>query len=386
MPTFEYQAKDSSGRPASGRLEAPDRRGALNQVREQGMWVTHLEEIRAQSPPPASPVLPAASLKELMVAFRQFATMMKAGMSINQCLRTLAAQTANRKLREAFARMSQEVQQGMTLSRAMEQHPALFSLLQTRLVEAGETGGMLDRMLVRIADYLEHDYNLILLVRRSTFYPRFVAVSALFVVFVPTLVLQGVFPFLSSVLRIALMVALPLGAVWLFFRMGSLSPSLRQGLDSFKLALPLWGKVARQLAVARFARAFGALFAGGVSPARSLILSAEVCGNTAISERLKEAAPMIQSGKGLTDALRPTRVFPEMVLNMLATGEQTGKTDEMMDKVAEYYEAEAEVSIRAMATASGPLLLIIIAIPIVLTIINFYTGYFNQMLQSVDMQ
>jgi len=382
MALFEYQAKDSAGRQVSGTLEAGDRRSALNQAREQGLWITDLREVQPKAIP-QSAIFSGASLKEMMVCFRQFATMLNAGLSLLQCLRTLVAQTSNRRLREALGSMAEEVQTGRSLSSAMSHHPSLFSPLQIRLVEAGETGGMLDRMLNRIAEYLEHEYEIRLLLNKATAYPKILAVLALLIANVPTLVLQGPLPFLSSIASIALIVLIPLGLIWLFLRLGHLSVQGRLWLDRVKLALPIWGKVTRQLAIAKFARALAALYGAGVHLPRAAQLSAEACGNAVISGNLMPAIPMLERGQGMTESFRQTRVFPEMVLGMLSTGEQTGSMDEMMDKVADYYEAEAEVAIRQMASASGPLLYLAIAIPIVLTVLNFWTKYYGGVFQEL---
>ena len=413
MPTFSYQAKDDAGKDISGVIDAPDARGASNALREQGLFTLHLAAARDAQPatvthatgvqtngfganvaPPvgtqntvyAAPFLMSVPLPELAMMFRQMGTLFNAGIPMVQAITTLAAQTQSGRLKRILTDAAGVVAGGNPLSAALEKYPAVFAPIQIELVRAGELGGLLEVMCNRIADYLEREIETRRKLKRETAYPKMVLGVAGIVVLILTFVQNGmgrtgVNLVVARVGFAAIVAALGFGAWWAG-RYLNQYPAFGAAWDRAKMLIPGAGDVARQYATARFARAMGALYAGGVNLFKAVEIAARACGNRAIGEQILGLAPLLQTGEGLSGMLARSGLLSPIAVQMARTGEQTGSLDTMMDKVADYLENEADTKAHQLAVATGVFTLIVAAVVVGFIVISFYGGMISGIMRE----
>jgi type IV pilus assembly protein PilC len=396
MPTYEYTARDQQGNPARGTVEATSNSVAAAHLRAQGLWVTGLRAVgqsreTARTAPgeatmtlgaeasPRGSLLDAwwtgVSLKELAIFFRQFGTMVNAGMPLYRSLTILGSQTSNRRLQQVIGDLAAQVQAGGKLSEAFRRHPALFRPVQIAMIEAAEAGGLLDRMLNRIADYLEREYEIRLEIKRRTLYPKLLLAAAVFIPPIHLLIFNGVVPYLQATVgRIALLVVL-VAALWLLFRLLFQIPAFRALYDAIKLAIPGLGKVVRQFAVGKFTRSLAALYGAGLPVTRALRVSADACDNYLIARAVHRQSPRVERGEPMSAVLAGTGLFSPIVLGMVATGEHAGDMEGMLNKVADYQEREAEHSTRQLVVVLGVVVYLAVALLVASQIVSFYGGY-----------
>lgn len=395
MPTYQYKAKDAGGHTVVGHLDADNERATAEALRDQGLWPLSIRRAaRASAISPDAMAAPASvasapsrtpgtwhapvvPLKQLAVYFRQLSAAVHSGMPLARSLEVVRQQSRG-TLARVSAEAAEAAHQGQKLSTVLEHHPRAFSALIVATVRAGEVGGTLDTALGRIADTLERQYALHQQIRRDTFFPKLTLGFGVFIVLVTQLILrtiggpgaavgQGFGSYLVPAVGCLILFYLGITALG---RLGIRS----RGLDQLKLSLPLLGRALKQLAVARFARAFAGLYRAGVALPETLAVAATAAANQVIAERLQAALPALQRGERLSVALARVRVLPEMALQMLSTGEETGNVDDMLDKVADYLEAEAETAIKALASAVGPVVLIGVAVLVFFEALSFYGG------------
>lgn len=400
MPRFQFTATDQYGNKHSGQLHADNRLEANYQLRQQGMSAVELTldhdpppgPTKITPPPPASAKRPwsfifsGVSLSALAVFFRQFATLINAGLPMHQALQTLVRQTRSGPLQRIVQNLSDDVLSGKPVSQGMARHAHVFTPLQISLMRAGEEGGMLDKTLAQIADHQERELDLRRLIRRITFYPKTVLAFAVLMPIVVPWIIRSIAganaqsDLLPDTSRI-LVYYLPLAVtVYIAFRIALRSATVRQAWDWIKLQPPILGSVVRQFAMAKFGRALGALYAGGVPIARAIVVASDACGNSYIAQTIKPAATRIEQGQQIALSLHETGCFPPMALDMISTGEQTGDLDRMLFSLADYYEAEATTKAHVAATAFGVFALLIAAIVVGSMVISFYRNYFGAML------
>lgn len=405
---FSYEAKDSAGRTVTGSLDAGSEQAAVSQVRTMGYFLLRLVPQAAQSSNggaapvsaepfalrPARPLTPGqwllihlvyplwsgVSLRDLALFYRQFATLIDAGVPIYQSLTSLLAQTANATLRGCIQSIGEAVRQGGTLSGAMGEYPWIFADYHRAMIMAGEVSGHLDLMFKRLSDALEQEYALRSNIKRELTYPIIVLHCVFLLPPLFILVVQG------SVIGYLLAAVLPLVEAYvilaLIYAATRIGSQFKQGYDALAATLPGIGGAVRMVALARFARALASLYAAGVAVPKAIRYAAAACGNAFLGEKMVRAIPQIESGRGFTEALAETRAFPPMVISMLGTGEQTGSLDQTMNKVAEYYEQEAVVRLHQLSVTLGVVVLILVGIRVAIFVIGFYTGYFNNLLQD----
>jgi len=387
MPTYQYTARDRSGQKTSGQLEADTNSAAVSQLREMGLWVTNLRTARGARQPPRErpsfatefvyPLYNAVNEKEKSLFYRQIYSMVAAGMPLYQAISTLADQTSNPRLRRALAAMSQQILEGGRLSEVMARFPWIFSSLERRMVEAGELGGLLESIFQRLADYLEREWTLRLQIKQRTLYPKLLLLALIFIPGVPVLVLQGPAPYFHELLAFWGPFALGCLLVWVALRYMLKGQSIRDFYDQVKLLIPVTGPLVRKMAVARFARSFAALYHAGVPITTGVWASGESSGNAVLYKTTRRVVPALERGGSLTQALVATRFFPSMFTGMIATGEQTGNLDAMLDKVAEYYESEATHATMQLVVILGVVLLLIMAVIIGMKVIGFWTSFYG---------
>jgi len=412
---YSYQAKDRQGRTVTGALDAPDERQAAHEIREMGYFPMRVAAQAgavggydgasgyvpvAAGTGYAAPAAPPISvgrwllvhlvysfwtgvgLRDLALMYRQFAAMLGAGVPIYQALTTLSAQTSNTALRRALGQIAARVYNGEKLTLAMAEIPWIFTEFHRSMVYAGEQSGRMDVMMNRLSLALEQEYTLRSIIKKETRNPAFALLASFLLPDLVDLVVKGnaklyfhdaVLPLLYVLMiALAVFVATKLLSRFKFF------------YDSLVAHLPPFGSAVRMVALARFARVLSSLYAAGLPIPEILKGAAAATGNAYMERRMISAIPAIEGGHGLTEALRATRVFPPLVLSMLATGEQTGSLDMTMDKVAEYYEAESITRLHQMAVALGAFATMLIGIRVAMVLAKFYTGYLDKMQEMAN--
>lgn len=415
MPDFAYIGKDRSGRTVQGVVQAENSALAVGRARELGVEV---ERVRPVGPSRSEvglmrriaenvvlPVVSGVPLKALAVFFRQLATLINAGIPLYQALTTLEHQTKNARLQAILRDGQRHVLEGGRLSEVMERANWVFSPMQIEMVRAAEQGGMLDQMLSRIADYLDQELELRRLISRLTLYPKitlfvalmvlgkscFLDMKTMFVPAVARLVLGGMgkdqytaIDYFWDTLGFLGIAALCVFAVVAVCRVTLFqSEAAREGLERVKQAIPGVGTVSRHFALAKFGRAFSALYAGGLPLSTAIAVAGEASGSSILRHATGRAVRASERGASLSQAFRETGAFPPMVLDMLQTGEQTGNLDAMMNKAAEYLEGEAEARAHMYSNIFAVAVALIVAMLVGFAIIRFYMGMASNLSNAV---
>lgn len=360
-----------------------------------------IENVAARVPAlsQATSVLPPrywlrADNKELSLFFRQMNAMLHAGVSLAHALNTMATNAPSKGLRVACGEMSTRVSTGQQFSELMKSYPGIFTPLMSGMIRAGELGGFLDRMCLRLSEYAERDYEIQQTIKRETWYPKLLVFMSFFI---PSLVPAVVSMFLGGGNPLVIWFRAFVGPasamliVFLLFKFKNyLAPlfkhfsSLVYIFDQIKLLIPVAGKTSRALATAKFCRALGALQSAGMGVQQTINLAADACGNAVIAEKSRKTISQIEAGSGLTDALASTGQFPGVAIQMMRTGEDTGNFDEQLGKVADFLEADAETTIKQSVVLLGILIFLCVAMYIGLQIIQSYGGYAGQMDQAIE--
>ncbi len=428
---YSYQAKDQSGRTVTGALDAETERQAAQEIRDMGYFPMRLapQQGGAVTPPPQPsypqetptsrsqmngaaqygpalngsagmlprrlmspglwllahlvfPLFSGVGLRDMALMYRQFAAMLGAGVPIYQCLTSLTQQTGNSVLRGHLRKITARVQEGEMLTTAMADAPWIFTEFHRAMISAGEVSGGLDTMMGRLSSALEQEYTLRNSIKRELVEPVLTLVMSFLL---PPLVLLVVAHDIHGYLMQAVFPLLEVaGAVLGVYVVGKLLSQFKFVFDAFVYSLPGIGGAVRMISLARFARALASLYAAGVAIPEAIRFSAAATGNEFLKRRMLSAIPSIMGGRGITESLAATRVFPPMVVSMLQTGEQTGSLDMIMDKVAEYYEQESIVRLHQICVTLRTVAMIIAAIRVLLILIAFYGGYFSKMNDMAD--
>ncbi len=392
MATFRYVARDPNGQEVRGTVQASSRLEASDQIRAKGYWLLELYAVseptgvpREVSRSDAPPIFGGVPLKELAIFFRQLATMLSAGVPIYQALNTLGNQRRHPRLRRAILDIRDAVLAGESISDAFDRHPTIFSPIIRAMIRVGTEGGVLEQCLRQIADYLENELELRRLLSRVTFYPKLVLALMVPILMAPSFVLRlmgrtsgsaltdTLAGFAATVIGTAI---IAVAALWLAFRIALRAQSFRWLWGLITVSIPWLGFTLRQLALARFGRAMSALYNAGLPLSQAIRIAADACGNEYLASQLKPAASRIEAGIGITQSLQESRVLPQMVMDMVATGENTGELGFMMEKFAEYYEEEGKVRSHQAGYIFGVLIYLMVAIFVLIVLITFYTSYF----------
>lgn len=401
---YSYQAKDGAGRTVTGSLDAPDERRAAQEIRDMGYFPMRVAPqsggAASLTPSDGPPNLALAStsamppgiwllahlvyplwsgvgLQDMSLMYRQFSAMINAGVPIYQCLTTLERQTSNSVLRRYLYRISARVQHGEMLTVAMAEFPWVFTDFHRAMIGAGEQSGRLDIMMGRLATALEQEYALRATIKKEMWYPCMTLVmSFLLPPIVDVIVLHNPKLYFKEAVGPLLIFGAVVAALYIVTRLLS---QFKTAYDWLLSTLPGIGGAVRMIALARFSRVMGSLYAAGVGIPECLRAAAGATGNAYMEGRMIQAVPALQGGRGIAEALVATRIFPPMVVSMLGTGEQTGSLDMTMDKVAEYYESESIVRLHQLSVALGAVALVIAGIRVAIVVGNFYTGYFDKM-------
>jgi type IV pilus assembly protein PilC len=377
MPTFAYTFRDAAGTVRSGTSEAESAETLRRRLQEQGFTVTEVRQVRAQRPGGG---WGRVKLSDLAIFCRQFSTMQDAGVSIVRSLDVLGQQTQSPKLRRIIMDIQAEVEAGQTLSKAMSKYPNVFSNLFIGLIRAGEVGGVLEESLQRLAAFLEADVALRRKVRAAMTYPTIVVIAALAIVIglvtfilpkffdvfkdlgikdfpVMTQMLMDFSNFLTS--RWYVMIAIVVLVV-IAFRMFVRTRIGRRLYDRLKLKLPVFGPLNHKIALARFSRTLSTLLSSGVPILQALETVAGTVANEIIAEAVMEARARIREGDRIGPPLEKSGMFPPMVVHMISIGEESGALDQMLSKVADFYESEVESTLQSLTSAIEPVLIVLL--------------------------
>ena len=400
MPeTFQYKVKDKSGKVVEGSLEAENAQLVVSKLRSMGYVPIEIQ----QSGGPGLQKelkLPGLSdrikLKDVAVFSRQFATMINSGLSLLRSLNILAEQTESKALAEVVGQVRMDVEKGSSLSQAMSKHPKAFGRLYVSMVRAGEVGGALDSVLLRLADTIEKQVELRRKVKSAMTYP--VVVAALVLTIVAAMLLfvipmfEGIYKQLGGTLpaptRVLISLSNFLRKLWYVafagivggafaFRKWIASEEGRKQWDAIKLKVPVFGKLVRKTALARFSRTLSALVRSGVPILESLDIVAETAGNYVVATAVRETQAAVKRGDPLSRKLEDHPVFPPMVVQMMAVGEETGALDEMLDKIADFYDQEVEATVDALTSLIEPILIVVMGVCVGGMIISLYLPMFN---------
>ena len=380
MATFTYKVRNRQGEILRDRIEGPDTMAVAAELRRQGLLVI---EVREQGVAHNDILEPFKKVKlgDIVVFTRQFATMINAGLPIVRALYVLSEQTESRKLREVIVSVRRDVEAGSALSEALRKYPTVFDRLYVEMVRAGETGGILDEILLRVATQLEGDQELRRKVRSAMTYPTVVLVLALlaasfmliFIVPVfarmfedlggslplPTRIAMGLSDLLTSLYGVFLYAAMGAG-VFAFLRWKGTEGG-RKVWDRAVLEVPFKiGDIVRKVALARFARTLGTLSAAGVPILQAIEITATSSGNRVIEDTLLRSRDAVRAGSPIHAPLEDAPVFPPMVTRMIAVGEETGDIDGMLAKVADFYESEVNASVKALTSIIEPLMIVVV--------------------------
>jgi type IV pilus assembly protein PilC len=394
MPVFTFSGKDASGQKISGERVAPNKQALQQQLRRERITPGAVREKGKEF------VMPTfgsskVKVKDIAIFFRQFSVMIDAGLPLVQCLEILAANQENPSFQKTLTGVRTTVEGGATLANAMRQYPAVFDDLTTNMIEAGETGGILDIILQRLAIYVEKAVRLKAAVKSALIYP--VSVISLATLIVGAL-LKWVVPIFSNLFA-GLGVALPLptrivmglsGFVqsfwWVFivaivaavFGLKAIrkNPKGRYYFDKFLLHLPIIGSLLRKIAVGRFTRTLGTLITSGVPILEGLAITARTSGNAVLEEALMKVRKAIEEGRTIVDPLRECGVFPNMVTQMIGVGEATGAMDSMLQKIADFYEEEVDAATKDMLAMLEPAIIGLLGVTVGGIVISLYMPLF----------
>ena len=395
MPVFTFSGKDASGQKVSGERVAANKQSLAQTLRRERITPGAIREKGKEF---SLPTFGSSKVKtkEIAIFFRQFSVMIDAGLPLVQCLEILAANQENPNFQKTLTGVRTTVEGGATLANAMRQYPVVFDDLTTNMIEAGETGGILDIILQRLAVYVEKAVRLKAAVKSALIYP--IAVVSMAAIIVGAL-LKWVVPIFSNLFA-GLGVDLPLptrivmglsGFVqafwWVFLVVGGAAffgikqirknPQGRFFFDKLLLNIPIIGTLLRKIAVGRFTRTLGTLITSGVPILEGLTITARTSGNAVLEEALMKVRKAIEEGRTIVDPLRECGVFPNMVTQMIGVGEATGAMDSMLQKIADFYEEEVDAATKDMLAMLEPVIIGILGLSVGGIVISLYMPLFS---------
>ena len=395
MPVFTFSGKDASGQKISGERSAVNKQALAQTLRRERITPGAIREKGKEFSMPTFGTT-KVKVKDIAIFFRQFSVMIDAGLPLVQCLEILAANQENPTFQKTLTGVRTTVEGGATLANAMRQYPVVFDALTTNMIEAGETGGILDVILQRLATYVEKAVRLKAAVKSALIYP--VAVVSMSVLIVGAL-LKWVVPIFANLFA-GLGVTLPLPTrivmglssfvqvFWWVFLVASVGivvgikqirkhPTGRYYFDKLLLNLPVMGVLLRKIAVGRFTRTLGTLITSGVPILEGLTITARTSGNAVLEEALMKVRKAIEEGRTIVDPLRESGVFPNMVTQMIGVGEATGAMDSMLQKIADFYEEEVDAATKDMLAMLEPVIIGILGVTIGGIVISLYMPLFS---------
>lgn len=391
MATFTYTARTFGGDLRTATLEAPSRDDVIAQLRRQRLSVVKIDEDTGKRSRSGK-----VKTRDVVIFTRQFSTMINAGLPLVQALTILAEQSENKVLVDITRKVVFDVESGHTLADALSKHPKAFSNLYVNMVSAGEAGGILDTILMRLAGFLEKNDALVRKVKGAMIYPSVIMSVAGMAIIILLLFVIPVFQNLFSSVGIPLplptriviamsgflnhywwaLLAAGIGAFVLFKRYYASSDGKLQ-IDRIMLHIPILGDVLRKSAVSRFTRTLGTLISSGVSILEGLEITAKTAGNRVVQDAIMDSRSSIAGGETIAGPLKKSNVFPPMVISMIAVGEQTGGMDEMLSKIADFYDNEVDAAVSNLLSLLEPVMIVFLGVVVGGMIIAMYLPIFD---------
>jgi type IV pilus assembly protein PilC len=397
VATYTYRVRNRQGEIWQDQMEGADTLAIVAELRQQGLLVIDVKEESLARRDILAP-FKKVKLSDLVVFSRQLATLINAGLPIVRSLHILSEQTGNQQLKNVVVQVRKDVEAGLSLSQALEKHPEVFSRLYVEMVKAGEIGGMLDGVLLRVADQLERDQELRRKVKSAMMYPTFVlafailAASIMLIFIVPVFAglfedLGGTLPLLTRIVMAisdiltsfwgVLVYAAMGAAVFAFFRWKKTENGKRVwGHISLKIPAKI-GETVQKVALARFARTLGTLSAAGVPILQAIEITATSSGNWVVEKALLKSRDAIREGIPIYKPLEDEPVFPPMVTRMIAVGEETGDIDGMLGKIGDFYESEVDATIKALTSIIEPIMIVVVGGIVGFIVISMYLPMFR---------
>jgi len=398
MPMYEYTARNAAnGQIQKGQLDVSSQSEVSNYLRKNRLILVSVRE----APKQIKLSLPGAQrikTRDVVIFTRQFATMINAGLPLVQSLTILAQQTENKALAEITRSVVYDVESGNTLADAFSKHPRAFSDLYVNMVAAGEAGGILDTILLRLATFLEKSDALMRKVKGALVYPGVImsvaaiAIAVLLIFVIP--VFQNLFASVNLDLPLPTRIVIGLsdiligywwavlgtvGAIVFAIRRYYGTSGGRKTIDSLLLRAPVLGDLLRKSAVSRFTRTLGTLISSGVSILEGLEITAKTAGNMVIHDAVMASRQSIAGGDTIAAPLEKSKVFPPMVISMIAVGEQTGGLDEMLTKIADFYDEEVDVAVGALLSLMEPMMIVVLGVVVGGMVVAMYLPIFDMM-------
>ncbi len=394
MAEYVWKGKTRAGKSQEGVMVADSKSAVVQALRKQNVQVTSVREKGKEISIPK--IGGGVSQKELAVFTRQFSVMIDAGLPLVQCLEILGVQQSNKTFQKVLYQVRSDVESGMTLAESMAKHPKVFNELYCNMIAAGEAGGILDTILQRLSLYIEKAVKLRRAVRSALIYPiAVVSIAALVVTIIlwkviPTFeqLFVGVGAQLPMPTRVTISISNFLGRYMIFIIPGLIfcgfgirayhnTPNGKRVIDGLLLKMPVLGLLLRKIAVARFCRTLGTLISSGVPILDGMEITARTAGNAVIQDAIMVARKSIEEGKTVAEPLKETEVFPPMVTQMIAVGEQTGALDAMLSKIADFYEEEVDAAVENLMALLEPVMILFLGITIGGIVISMYLPMFD---------
>lgn len=390
MPTFAYTARTLGGELKTATMDAATRDEVVAQLRRQKLIVVKIDEEKAKKR------LGRIKTRDIVIFTRQFATMINAGLPLVQALDILSRQSENKALQDVTRQVVYDVESGHTVADALRRHPKAFTDLYVNMVAAGEAGGILDTILLRLATFLEKNDALVGKVKSAMIYPTvimsvaLIAIVVLLIFVIP--VFQNMFASVNLALPLPTRVVIGLssflkhywwllgGGLWggvFMLRQYYKTPTGRLHIDSFMLKMPVLGDMLRKSAVSRFTRTLGTLISSGVSILDGLEITAKTAGNQVIHNAIMESRSSIAGGDTISAPLQKSAVFPPMVISMIAVGEQTGGLDEMLTKIADFYDTEVDTAVSGLLSLMEPIMIVFLGVIVGGMVVAMYLPIFD---------
>lgn len=390
MPVFEYTARTAGGEETTGTLDAPSREQVVQQLRKDRLMVVRIREKKRRKGKGRIPT------RDIVVFTRQFATMVNSGLPLVQALDILAQQSENKILSDVTRQVVYDVESGNTLADALDKHRNAFSQLYVNMVAAGEAGGILDTIMLRLASFLEKNDAIVRKVKGAMVYPAVIfsvagiSILVLLIFVIPTF--QQMFASVNLELplptRIVIGLSDLLQGFWWLFGGGAVAAFFairayygtdggQLVIDRLLLGFPVLGDLLRKSAVSRFTRTLGTLLASGVSILDGLEITARTAGNRVIHDAVMESRGSIAGGDTIASPLKKSGVFPPMVTSMIAVGEATGGLDEMLNKIADFYDDEVDAAVGTLLSLMEPVMIVFLGVIVGGMIVAMYLPIFD---------
>lgn len=390
MPTFAYTARTLGGELKSATMEAASRDDVVAQLKRQRLIIVKIDQEKAKKRPGR------IKTRDIVIFTRQFSTMINAGLPLVQALDILSKQSENKALQEVTRQVVYDVESGNTVADALRKHPKAFSELYVNMVAAGEAGGILDTILMRLATFLEKNDALVGKVKSAMIYPGVImsvaaiAIMVLLIFVIP--VFENMFASVNMALplptRIVIGASKFLTGYWwaVIAAIFAIVTGLKRyyatsagqlKIDTFLLNIPVLGDLLRKSAVSRFTRTLGTLISSGVSILDGLEITAKTAGNRVIHDAIMESRASIAGGDTISAPLQKSAVFPPMVISMIAVGEQTGGLDEMLTKIADFYDTEVDTAVSGLLSLMEPVMIVFLGVVVGGMVVAMYLPIFD---------